>query len=82
MPLAPLLEWFVEWKVQCLPLIVVYLFKKLMWAKPLREEKSNIGLIYRKTSSSILHRDLSIAMHVNVMLLTCYGGGYFQTLLP
>lgn len=42
----------------------------------------NIGLIYRKTTSQILHTDLSIAKHVNVMLLTCYSGGYFLTLLP
>lgn len=42
----------------------------------------NIVLIYKKTSSSILHAYLSIAKYVNVVLLTCYSGGYFTPMRP
>lgn len=38
----------------------------------------NTVLIYKKTSISILHA----SKYVNVVLLTCYSGGYFLTLLP
>lgn len=80
--IGSLLEWFVVWEVQYFPLIVVYPFKKLMWAKTRQGRAPNIAVIYKKTSSSILHADLSIANYVNVVLLTCYGGGYILTLLP
>lgn len=67
--LAPCLERFV----------VVYLFKKLMWAK--KKNILNIVLM-NKRSVSGLHADVSITKNVSVAFLTCSVGGYFLTLFP